>query len=164
MGNNTSCVLSSATGGAVKVLFCDGRMEIYTRPIKAGQLMQENPCQFVCDSTDLNVGHRVPGLATDVELEQGQFYFLLPMDMLYSVLTDEEMETLSYRASRATKRGSSNNIGKIFPAFSDFCLTPSEFKTMESPDEERPQPTERCSKQRMWKPSLDTIVETPCML
>nr|DAD35491.1 TPA_asm: hypothetical protein HUJ06_006131 [Nelumbo nucifera] len=46
-------------------------MEIYTRPIKAGQLMQENPCQFVCDSTDLNVGHRVPGLATDVELEQG---------------------------------------------------------------------------------------------
>nr|DAD31955.1 TPA_asm: hypothetical protein HUJ06_010806 [Nelumbo nucifera] len=53
MGNTTSCAPTNASNGAVKVLFCDGRMEVYTRPIKAAELMLENPCQFVCESSDL---------------------------------------------------------------------------------------------------------------
>ncbi|XP_042502290.1 uncharacterized protein LOC122079682 [Macadamia integrifolia] len=160
MGNSTSCAPTIISGGAVKVLFSDGRLEVYTRPIKAAELMLENPRQFVCNSNDLKVGHRILGLAADEELEKRQLYFILPMDLLYSVLTNEELLSISYKASRAVKHGSSNNIGRIFPVLGDFCIFPSEVKTLESP-ERKPQPTKRYSRERSWKPALDTILETP---
>ncbi|KAG8053602.1 hypothetical protein GUJ93_ZPchr0001g29513 [Zizania palustris] len=48
-------------------------------------------------------GCRVPGVAADELLEPRRAYFLLPMDMLYSVLTDEEMAALSiFHAATAT--------------------------------------------------------------
>ncbi|XP_042509036.1 uncharacterized protein LOC122084668 [Macadamia integrifolia] len=165
MGNGTSCAPTIISGGAVKVLSSDGRLEVYTRPIKAAELMLENPRQFVCNSNDLKVGHRITGLAADEELERRRLYFILPMDILYSVLTDEEMFSLSYKASRAMKHGSSsNNIVRIFPVFGDFCMFPSEVKTLEESTGRKPQPTERLSRQRSWKPALDTILETPSWL
>ncbi|XP_043696114.1 uncharacterized protein LOC122646597 [Telopea speciosissima] len=162
MGNTTSCAPTIISGGTVKVLLSDGRLEVYTRPIKAAELMLENPRQFVCNSSDLKVGHRILGLGADEELERRRLYFILPMDLLYSVLTNEEMLSLSYKASRAMKHGNSNNIVRIFPVLGDFCIFPSEVKTLEEESPERkPQPTERFSRQRSWKPALDTILETP---
>ncbi|RWR85580.1 hypothetical protein CKAN_01445100 [Cinnamomum micranthum f. kanehirae] len=102
---------------AVKVVFVDGRVEEYTRPVNAAELMLENPIQFVCDSVDLKVGHRIPGLAADEELEPRRLYFLLPINMLYAILTVDDMVSLSYKASKALKQGGSKNIGRIFPAF-----------------------------------------------
>lgn len=175
MGNAAaSCapsILSSSA--AVKVLFFDGRLEVYTRPIKAAELMLENSSQFVCESSSLRVGNRIHGLTADEELERQKFYFLLPMDLLYSVLTHEELSSLTYKASRALKhRGSFNNFSKIFPVLGEFCMFPnSEAKTLDSADHHSPashslEPLleRRYSKQRSWKPALETIVETstPC--
>ncbi|KAF8399040.1 hypothetical protein HHK36_014906 [Tetracentron sinense] len=162
MGNATSCA-PSLISGAVKVLFSDGRLEVYTRPVKVAELMLENPRQFVCDSTDLKVGHRIPGLSADEELERRRLYVILPMEMLYSVLTNEEMRSLSYKASRALKHGVSNNIRRIFPVLGEFCMFPSEIKTFDSAVRD-PEPADRYLRQRSWRPALDTIVETPCRL
>ncbi|THG15025.1 uncharacterized protein LOC114271273 [Camellia sinensis] len=121
MGNAaTSCapsIICSNGVEVVKVLFSDGRLEIYTRPIKAAELMVENPGHFICDSTHLKVGHRIPGLSADEELERRrrQLYFLLPMEMLYSVLTNEEFTSLRNRASKALTKHGSFNFSKIFP-------------------------------------------------
>ncbi|KAK9278858.1 hypothetical protein L1049_028437 [Liquidambar formosana] len=172
MGNSTSCAPSMISNGGVKVLFSDGRLEVYTRPIKAAELMLECPGQFVCDSKDLKVDHRIQGLSADEELELRQLYFVLPMDMLYSVLTNEEMSSLTYKASKALKHRSSNNFARIFPVFSEFCIFPSEAnKTLLLMDNSsnaaasEPEPVERYySKQRSWRPALDTIVEAPCRL
>ncbi|OEL38843.1 hypothetical protein BAE44_0000135, partial [Dichanthelium oligosanthes] len=57
------------------------------RPVRASELMLDHPGQFVCDSGRLAVGCRVPGVAADELLRPRHAYFLLPMDMLYSVLT-----------------------------------------------------------------------------
>jgi hypothetical protein len=157
MGNATSCAPSIISNGVVKVLTNGGNLQIYTKPVKAAELMLENPGQFVCDSTSLKVGHRVHGLLADDQLERRQFYFVLPMELLYSVLTHEEMSSLTYKATKALKY---NNFSKIFPVLSEFCIFPSEGKTMDSMATE-PQPMERYSKQRSWKPALETIVETP---
>jgi hypothetical protein len=113
----------------VKVLTNGGNLQIYTKPVKAAELMLENPGQFVCDSTSLKVGHRVHGLSADDQLERRQFYFVLPMELLYSVLTHEEMSSLTYKATKALKY---NNFSKIFPVLSEFCIFPSEGKTMDS--------------------------------
>jgi hypothetical protein len=165
MGNVTSCAPSIISNGVVKVLFSDGRLEIYTRAVKAAELMVENPGKFVCESSSLKIGHRIHGLVADEELELRQFYFLLPMELLYSVLTLEEMSSLSYKASKALKHyGSFNHLGKkIFPVLGEFCMFPSEAKTLnKTPATEQEPAVQRYLRQRSWKPALETIVETPC--
>lgn len=165
MGNGAS------SNGVFKVLLLDGRVEAYKKPIRAGELMVEYPGQFVCDSSYLKVGHRIQWLLADEELERCKFYFLLPMDLLYSTLTHEEMSSLNYKAARATKHAKFNHLRKIFPVFGDFCMFPSDSesnKRLEGEDdqvvkkEEHDQPVERYySKQRSWRPTLETIDETP---
>lgn len=163
MGNASSCTPSLMANGAIKVLSLDGRLESYTRAVKAAELMVENPGQFVCDSSFLKVGHRIQGLLADEELERRKFYFLLPMELLYSVLTHEEISSMNYKASRAMKHGGFNNLGKIFPV----CMFPSEAKRLEGLDEqEKDCETEKVekkyySKQGSWRPALETIDETP---
>ncbi|KAK8521408.1 hypothetical protein V6N13_077513 [Hibiscus sabdariffa] len=165
MGNAASCAPSiTSSGGAVKVVFPDGSLQIYTKPVKAADLMVENPGHFVCDSGNLIVGSRIHGLTADDELERRRVYFLLPMDLLYSVLTQEEMSCLSCKATKALKHASFN-IGRIFPVvFTEFCIFPSEAtKTApkSSVGDVAEDSVERFSKQRSWKPALETILETP---
>ncbi|XP_038994698.1 uncharacterized protein LOC120118793 [Hibiscus syriacus] len=141
----------------------DGNLQIYTKPIKAADLMVENPGQFVCYSSSLRVGSRVYGLTADDELERRQVYFLLPMDLLYSVLTQEEMSWLSYNANKALKHAGFN-IGRIFPVvLTEFCIFPFDAKTApkNSVVNGAEDSVQRFSKQRSWKPALETILETP---
>ncbi|GJN37642.1 hypothetical protein PR202_gb26618 [Eleusine coracana subsp. coracana] len=86
---------TSSSSAATKVIHADGTVTRLSRPVRASELMRDHPGQFVCDSARLAVGCRVPGVAADELLRPRHDYFLLPMDMLYSVLTDEEMAALS---------------------------------------------------------------------
>lgn len=166
MGNVASCTPSLTPNGVFKVLFLDGRLEAYTKPMRAAELMLEYSGQFVCDSSYLKVGHRIHGLLADDQLEKRKFYFLLPIELLFSVLTHEEMSSLNYKASRATKHATFNNLGKIFPVFSELCMFPSELKRLEEADNqlqlvrEPEPPVQRYSKQRSWRPALETVDET----
>ncbi|KAM1638232.1 hypothetical protein EV1_015762 [Malus domestica] len=180
MGNAAvSCapliIFPSSPGGAAKVLTLDGRMEVFTRQVKAAELMVENPGQFLCESTTLKVGNRIHGLTADKPLERRRLYFLLPMDLLYSVLTHEELSSLAYKASKALKNSRGfKNFSRIFPVFGDFrFFNVSESKRLDCDDyviisvtsSHNPEPVillERYSKQRSWKPALETIDETPC--
>ncbi|CAA2975131.1 Hypothetical predicted protein [Olea europaea subsp. europaea] len=163
MGNAALCALSMISIGVAKVLSTDGRLIIYTKRVTAAELMLENPGQFLCHSCHLKIGQRIPGVSAEEVLEHGQFYFLLPMEMLYSVLTNEEMNWLNDKASKGLKQGSLN-FSKIFPVLGDhFCLFPnSEAKAVIEVSSTRDsQPSERYSIQRSWQPALETIVEMP---
>ncbi|XP_072961136.1 uncharacterized protein [Typha angustifolia] len=162
MGNTASCTPCAVYPRPAKVIGNDGLIEEYAHTVRVAELMFDNPGQFVCDSDHLNVGCRIPGLAADDELEQHHVYFLLPMDMLYSVLTEEEMSTLSCRASGAVRKSGSkkNNIVKTIPTLGDFCLFPPETKQVEEPNSSVSLSV-RMSRQRSWIPALDTIEEVP---
>ena len=157
MGNAASCSPSKITNGVIKVLYFDGRLEAYTRPVKAAELMLEYPGQFVCESSYLKVGHRIRGLLAGEELQRRKFYFLLPMELLYSVLTHEELSSFNYKASKAMKHASFSSLSKIFP-----CRFYSEVKKLEGHSQvvNEPEQAETCSKQRSWRPALETIDET----
>ncbi|XVF50431.1 hypothetical protein PTKIN_Ptkin04bG0099500 [Pterospermum kingtungense] len=161
MGNAASCAPSIISSGIVKVVFPDGNLQIYTKAVKAADVMVENPGQFVCDSSSLKVGYRIEGLTADQVLERRQLYFLLPMELLYSVLTNEEMSCLACNSAKALKHAIFNNIGKMFP---EFCIFPFEPKTPQNQliSNTADQSVQRFSKQRSWKPALETILETPC--
>lgn len=173
MGNAASCTPSLTMNnncGGIKVLSLDGRLESYTtRAVKAAEIMVENPGQFVCDSSFLKVGHRIQGLLADEDLERGKFYFLLPMDLLYSVLTHEEISLMNYRASRAMKKH--GGFSKIFP-ISMFHNSHEEKRLQNHHhhhgvaskyhDEDEENAEKRyLTKQGSWRPALETIDETP---
>lgn len=164
---NTSCVPAIIGSNlATKVVQWDGTMSVYPKLVKAAEVMVENPGQFVCPATAVQVGHRVSGLAADDELEPHVSYFLLPMKLYYSVLTNDEVSDLKNKAHKAAKLGSSRNLGKIFPGFGELCKIPSERKRSESDSNEHNQHiaepetsiTVYC-RQRSWRPALETIVE-----
>ncbi|KAJ0105249.1 hypothetical protein Patl1_19590 [Pistacia atlantica] len=167
MGNATSCAPSiiCSNNGVIKVLiFSNGDLQIFTKPVKAVELMLENPGHFLCDSGSLKVGQRIEGLSADEELEVSKFYFLLPMELLYSVLTEDEIASFTKKQANYSK-----HFGKIFPVvLSEFCLFPSseaKTKTFDCFSQEifaaDDHPVESFSKQRSWKPALDTIFEIP---
>lgn len=131
--------------------------------VRAAELMVENPGQFVCDSNYLEVGCRIPGLVADEELEPHRLYFLLPMDMLYSVLTEEEEVSLSCKASKARKKGGgTKNVGRrILPVLGDFCLFPTEDEQVAERTRSVNKVGGRIARVRSWMPALDTIEEVP---
>jgi PADRE domain len=110
MGRTTlTCKLSTLSSGSsssIKLISAtDDTLYKFHKPLRAADVMVQNPGWFVCDSAQLGVGLRVPGLTADEKLIPSRLYFLLPLDLLYSVLTDEEMDSLSYKASIAFKKG-----------------------------------------------------------
>ncbi|XP_051222579.1 uncharacterized protein [Lolium perenne] len=116
MGNNPSCIplppspgssSASSSSTSCKVIHADGRVTRLPRPVRASELMLDHPGKFVCDACRLAVGCRVPGVAADELLQPRRSYFLLPIDMLYSVLTDEEMAALSAASHGALAAASS---------------------------------------------------------
>ncbi|XP_010926075.1 uncharacterized protein [Elaeis guineensis] len=163
MGNTTSCTPYAISTRSIKVMDSNGGVEEYMHSLRAAELMVENPGQFVCDSNYLKVGCRIPGLVADKELEPRRLYFLLPMDMLYSVLTEEEMASISCKASSAIKKGGgSKNIGRrILPVLGDFCLFPTGAKQVKETRGSVKNVGEMLSTERSWRPALDTIEEVP---
>ncbi|XP_057767496.1 uncharacterized protein LOC130987821 [Salvia miltiorrhiza] len=170
MGNVAMCAPSIISSNEVKILCSDGRLLVYTRSsaMKAAEIMLEFPGQFLCESGQLKVGQRVPGVRAEEELESGQVYFLLPMEMLYSVLTDEELKFLTHKTAKGMKHAAaaaaaSLNFSKIFPEFN--CLFPngSDASGVEEDggDADSLQQVGRFARQRSWQPALETIVETP---
>ncbi|XP_048493692.1 uncharacterized protein LOC104902448 [Beta vulgaris subsp. vulgaris] len=160
---NTSCfpaIISS--NSATKVLRWDGGLRVYPRPVKAAELMLENPGHFVCSAGTLQVGHRISGLVANDELQPRTLYFLLPMDLLYSVITTDEVSHMDIKAHKAAKQGNLHNLGKIFPIFSEFCMFPLEQKRSESDSKAsitEPDTSIRLLSQTSWRPALETIVE-----
>ena len=163
MGNTTSCTPCMASNGSIKVIDMNGVTREYEQIIKAEDLMLENIGKFICDSGHLKVGCRVPGLTDKDELRRDRLYFLLPMDMLFSVLTEEEMLTLSFMATRSVKRRGSKKIARIFPFLTDFFLCPASSPEPASPKPENNVKFENVSRQWSWRPSLDPIEESACM-
>ncbi|KAH6763397.1 hypothetical protein C2S52_020830 [Perilla frutescens var. hirtella] len=163
MGNVAMCAPSIISNNEVKIICSDGRLLVYTRaPIKAAEIMLEFPGQFLCESSHLKVGQRIPGICAEEELESGQLYFLLPMELLYSVLTNEELKFFTNKTTKGMKHAATLNFSKIFP---EFCLFPngSEAKAVDESDEIDGSNSlqKRYSRQRSWQPALETIVETP---
>ncbi|GAB2219914.1 hypothetical protein Drorol1_Dr00007554 [Drosera rotundifolia] len=156
MGNVASCAPSIISNGRIKVLKWDGTIEAHTRPIKVSELMVQNPGHFLCDPSSLQVGHRIPGIFSEDELHCPRFYLLLPMDMLYAVLTFEEMSHLRYKASRASRY----RRERIFPLCVDFKFVRfRDSVCSEDVVEAEDVTVTRLSSQRSWKPALETVVE-----
>eukprot|EP01018_Ginkgo_biloba_P027365 Gb_05766 [translate_table: standard] len=129
MGNYRSCACRNTN--SLKVIAFNGRILEFQKPIKAVELMLENPQHFVCHANALQTGHRIAALSADEELEQGNTYLLLPMDKLRSVVSPSDMAALALRSVSSRMKVSSNSkvMAKIFPVlFGDIWQLPVDRK------------------------------------
>ncbi|KAL2328916.1 hypothetical protein Fmac_022343 [Flemingia macrophylla] len=55
------------------------RLEQLKEPIKAWQVLSENPNCFICSSESMNVGSPMPPVTPNQELELGHIYFVMPL-------------------------------------------------------------------------------------
>ncbi|KAL0904522.1 hypothetical protein M5K25_026646 [Dendrobium thyrsiflorum] len=161
MGNTscTPCPVYGAGSNSIKVIESNGRVHVFFYSINAEELMLENPGNFVCDSTYLQVGCRIRGLNADEELMRRGLYFLLPNDLLFSVLTEEEMKCLLGRAagSMKVKRGRGRPKMKMIRRTDDEYLR--EFLAERKQSCDQMLGVDRMQRLRSWEPALDTIDE-----
>lgn len=192
MGNHLCFAKPYRTTAPVKVIrWSDGSIEKIGEAIKVGELMVDNPQQFVCHFSDLQAGRRIAALRAEEDLALGDVYVLLPMQKyLRCVLSSSDMASLNLLASQcnfAHRKHSCNS--RVFPAvgtgdLSDFSsnngcaektkqlqtkltdvLVVPELELNED-EEQAPKLGLGLSQHRLrglryWKPVLETINESP---
>ncbi|MCD9643587.1 hypothetical protein HAX54_031189 [Datura stramonium] len=119
MGNFTSCpVLPTIRNSkAARVVLPGGEIRQFREPVKAAEIMMENPSNFLVDSSSLSIGRRFSPLSADEDLEFGNVYIMFPMKRVNSVVTAADMTLLLLAANSAAKRISGGNV-KISPEVS----------------------------------------------
>ena len=126
MGNYISCDSTNVESNVMKVIKLYGNVQEFERPMKAAELMLDNPQHFVCHSTAVQTGRRILALSADEELELGNLYFLLPMQKLHSSPSPSEiasLASLTLKADPAFQRSTSNykSLTRILPKLGDLC-------------------------------------------
>ncbi|CAN7096262.1 unnamed protein product [Brassica rapa subsp. narinosa] len=180
MGNTSSCapliISSHSSSGVVKILSpFTGTLEVFSKPIKTSDIVSQNSTHFITDSTLLQIGHRVTAVSPDEFLRpRRHLYLLLPTDMLFSVLTQEELDLISEKSAEILNESRYNHLKRMFPV----CMFPvsgDRRRNSTSVDDDddhhhdlagveiRETQEEKIlyeSKYGSWRPGLETIVES----
>ncbi|CAN8292666.1 unnamed protein product [Cochlearia groenlandica] len=178
MGNTSSCAplitssssSSLSSSSTLKILSpFKGTLEVFTKPIKTSDIVSKNSGQFITDSTLLQIGNRVTAVSSDEILRpRRHLYLLLPTEMLFSVLTQEELALISDKAAEIINESRFSHLKRIFPV----CIFPvigdrrrhsSSVNDDDNDDHVDIRETlEEIyeSKYGAWRPGLETIVES----
>lgn len=78
-----SCILPCGSLDVIRIVHCNGRVEEFSRSIKAGEVMKAHPKHVLkrsslCPSED-GVVPSIVILPPDAELKRGKIYFLMPV-------------------------------------------------------------------------------------
>ncbi|CAH8357309.1 unnamed protein product [Eruca vesicaria subsp. sativa] len=169
MGNTSSCapltIPSNSSSGVVKILApFTGTLQVFSKPIKTSQIVSQNSCQFITDSALLQIGHRVTAVSPDEFLRpRRHLYLLLPTDMLFSVLTHEELALISEKAAEILNESRYNHLKKIFRRRNSSSVNDDNQQDHDHGVEIKQTLEEKVlyeSKYGSWRPGLETIVES----
>ncbi|AAF25993.1 hypothetical protein AtNW77_Chr1g0020301 [Arabidopsis thaliana] len=176
MGNTSSCapliISTNSSSGVVKILApFTGTLEVFSKPIKTSDIVSRHSGHFITDSTLLQISHRVTAVSPDEYLRpRRHLYLLLPTDMLFSVLTQEELSLISNKAAETLNKSRYNHLKRIFPVCI-FPMTGDRRRNPSSVNEDRAHDGVEIretldekvlyeSKHGSWRPKLETIVES----
>jgi hypothetical protein len=152
---------------AIRVVHLNGQLDEFQAPISVKRALQNDPRHFICCSRDLSGVHCRP-LQQEEELRLGELYFLLPLSVLESDLSVENLVALAARLYAAARKGVSRAAQRRRSADS-ICDLPGECqssiyeKLLRSCDDLEVKMAFRehvISKSRSWRPRLHTIQET----
>ncbi|GLJ44732.1 hypothetical protein SUGI_0940590 [Cryptomeria japonica] len=113
---------SNESQPTANLILMDGRIEVFSEPLKCKEILQQYPGHFICSSDGLYIGRKICDvLEEDDQLQVGQLYFLLPIQKLEYVLTDSDMAALLLKASSALqqRRSRSKKVQHLFDVHLD---------------------------------------------
>ncbi|CAH9126149.1 unnamed protein product [Cuscuta epithymum] len=94
-------LLKNTPAAAAMVVHENGELLECRRPVKAADVLSENPNCFLSNSESMSVDSEIPQVSKDEDLQIGQLYFLLPISKSHSPLTLQDMCRLAVKASSA---------------------------------------------------------------
>lgn len=159
MGNHTSCFfVGSSNAETAKLFDSQGNLQRVNLPIKAAELMLEQPGHFITRVDELRQSRRMSAMRADDELLVGKVYVLVHSSRVNSRVSELEMAIIDLACK---KRGSVKpNGSKVLPA-----------KTLESSEEGDDEVKVLGGKftglsgcqlgsHRKWSPALEPIFES----
>ncbi|GLJ14956.1 hypothetical protein SUGI_0244080 [Cryptomeria japonica] len=84
-----------------RILFFNGVMKEFREPIKAGEIIKQNPGYFLCHWDSLHIDKFMVSVNSKDVLELGELYFLLPLRKLQYVLSVSDMAAMVFKANSA---------------------------------------------------------------
>ncbi|OAY61915.1 hypothetical protein MANES_01G226900v8 [Manihot esculenta] len=110
MGNFASCFHIPTTA---KLMDFHGNLRQLLLPLKAADLMLEEPGHVVSSLHDLRRTRRLSALRAEDEIFAGKIYILVPLSKVHRKISDSEMAILESAEKRSKKKRSG---AKILPA------------------------------------------------
>ncbi|XWS45348.1 hypothetical protein CRYUN_Cryun15aG0129100 [Craigia yunnanensis] len=104
-GGSSRIRRSSATA---KVVHIDGRVQEFSQPIQAKNIISQDPNCFLCSSESMSIGTCVPQVPDDEELQPGTIYFLMPLSQSHKPLSLPDLCSLAIKASSGLRKDSVN--------------------------------------------------------
>ncbi|GMI66630.1 hypothetical protein HRI_000332300 [Hibiscus trionum] len=111
MGNGTSSSVLSGNRIA-KVIDAQGKLRKVELPVKAAEIMLEEPGHIISAVEELKRGRRVVAMRADDELSVGKVYALVPVGRVHCRVTDADMGVIKAACCSGKKKKSG---GKVLP-------------------------------------------------
>ncbi|KAL3515216.1 hypothetical protein ACH5RR_022118 [Cinchona calisaya] len=86
---------------AAQVVYWNGKLQELWQPIKAEEILTQDPNFFLCSSETMNLNSVPCQMAKDEELQLGQLYFLIPVSKLHLPFSLQDLCKLAISASKA---------------------------------------------------------------
>ncbi|WJX37957.1 hypothetical protein P8452_25668 [Trifolium repens] len=181
--SSSSSLLSSTSA---KLIFWQGTTRSIDSELTAGEILFEFPETMICHADSFFIGHAIPSLSLDDELVPGEAYFVLPID-LFSCKTLSVSSLLSLKSQNNSDSNKSSTIKfgecpfeylkdsegkvliKVMPEFitrlvngdrgNDCCLSSKSSFLCSTPELKKHYEMLVKSKDQVWSPKLETILE-----
>jgi len=169
MGSMASCsrLTDVVSPEAIRVVHLNGQLDEFPAPVSVKRALQNDPRHFICCSRDLSAVNCRP-LQPAEDLRLGELYFLLPLSVLESDLSSENLVALAarlYAAARkkvcmAAQRRRSADLTCDLPGEGHSSMYEKLFQSCHDPEVKMAFREHLISKSRSWRPRLHTIQET----
>ncbi|XP_057838477.1 uncharacterized protein LOC131048524 [Cryptomeria japonica] len=168
MGQRASCKrFSEVCPQRVRIVDMSGQVEEFSTAVKVKQVLQNHPRHFLCFSRDLYAIKNGRLLPAEEDLRLGDIYFVLPISILDSDLSPQNLAALAARLVAAAKKEGSkhvqgshgdSNLGHL--SAGNCHLSEKLMKSCDNSELQMAFKEHLLAKSRSWQPRLHTIQET----
>ncbi|KAB5520172.1 hypothetical protein DKX38_024491 [Salix brachista] len=166
MGNYTSCCVvftcSRTAPKTAKLMDSQGKLrQVISLPVKAAELMLEEPGHAICPLHELKQRNRLIAMRADDELLPGKLYLLVTLSKVNCKVSASELAIMESNIAACEKRSSKKRNGaKVLPAMAVELEEGSEGEVSVFEGNDLPSSTGcRLVNYRQWTPALEPISE-----
>ncbi|KAF5745910.1 hypothetical protein HS088_TW06G00075 [Tripterygium wilfordii] len=159
MGNLNSCFCCPTSANVVtpktaKLIDVYGNVKEIKVPVKAAELMLDEPGHVISPLEELRRTRHVPAMKADDELLAGNLYLLVPVGRVHSKISESEMTVVEAAAAAGGGKNKRRGRGKVLPAVIE------ERKGDVKVFGDAGFPGNRLGSHRQWNPVLEPIPES----